>query len=50
MKTAQQRLSTIELFYAQMRRQNIQWELYDKKIIEEEKAVKPLRPIRNKKK
>ena len=44
-----QRLSPIELFYAQMRRQNIQWELYDKKVIEEEKMVKPLR-IRNKKK
>lgn len=45
-----QRLSPLELFYAQMRRQNIQWELYDKKVIEEEKVVKPIRPLKKKKK
>ena len=38
-----QRLSPLELFYVQMKRQNIQWELYDKKIIEEEKVLKPIR-------
>ena len=33
-----------EPFYEQIRRQSRQWELFDKKIIEEEKEVKPYRP------